>query len=251
MSFDPALTLPASASAPTRISVHPEPLQESKVAPPSPRWRKSFQKETLGDTNQPLSFKQLVDVFNPLQHIPVIGHLYRAATGDEPSREARIVGGALFGGPLGFAIAGISAFAAQERGSSNTTERSIAANEPPPQTNQAEIAAAIEEHKQQDDSIISARMLLTPTAYEAPPIQAQPIPPVPYEPTAPVAPMAEATPNAPKSSEMNQAERIKHELILDLFGYETSAVTPSKNAKAAYDKHAQAPTAWTHRRIHA
>ena len=49
-----------------------------------------------------LTFGDLLDVLNPLQHLPVIGDLYRSMTGDEISAGARISGGTLYGGPLGF-----------------------------------------------------------------------------------------------------------------------------------------------------
>ena len=47
------------------------------------------------------TFADLLDIINPLQHLPIIGSIYRALTGDEISPAARIAGGALFGGPLG------------------------------------------------------------------------------------------------------------------------------------------------------
>ena len=49
-----------------------------------------------------LTFADLLDVLNPLQHIPVIGGLYRALSGDGISAGARMAGGTLYGGPLGF-----------------------------------------------------------------------------------------------------------------------------------------------------
>lgn len=49
-----------------------------------------------------LTFGDIIDVINPLQHIPVISTIYRNLTGDELSPAARIAGGALFGGPIGF-----------------------------------------------------------------------------------------------------------------------------------------------------
>ncbi len=49
-----------------------------------------------------LTFGDMLDVINPLQHIPVISTIYRSLTGDELSPAARIAGGALFGGPVGF-----------------------------------------------------------------------------------------------------------------------------------------------------
>ena len=50
-------------------------------------------------------FDQVLDMVNPLQHLPVVSTVYRAITGDEISGPARLVGGALFGGPVGFASA--------------------------------------------------------------------------------------------------------------------------------------------------
>jgi hypothetical protein len=50
------------------------------------------------------SFKDLVDIVNPLQHIPVIGSIYRYLTGDEPSTGTRIIGDGLYGGPIGFGV---------------------------------------------------------------------------------------------------------------------------------------------------
>ena len=47
------------------------------------------------------TFGDILDVLNPLQHIPVISTFYRSVTGDEVSIGARVFGGALFGGPLG------------------------------------------------------------------------------------------------------------------------------------------------------
>lgn len=46
-------------------------------------------------------FGDLLDILNPLQHVPVISTLYRKLTGDEIGNAARVAGGALFGGPIG------------------------------------------------------------------------------------------------------------------------------------------------------
>ena len=48
------------------------------------------------------SFDDFLDVINPLQHLPVVGTLYRAITGDEIEPPAKLAGGALFGGFYGF-----------------------------------------------------------------------------------------------------------------------------------------------------
>tara|TARA_B100001250_G_scaffold286469_1_gene248445 strand:+ start:27 stop:599 length:573 start_codon:yes stop_codon:yes gene_type:complete len=53
-----------------------------------------------------LSFLDLLDIANPLHHIPIIGPIYRSITGDIINPLPRIAGSALFGGPIG---AGLSA----------------------------------------------------------------------------------------------------------------------------------------------
>lgn len=47
------------------------------------------------------SFSDIIDVINPLQHLPVIGTLYRKFTGDTIKPMSNIIGGAIFGGPVG------------------------------------------------------------------------------------------------------------------------------------------------------
>lgn len=46
-------------------------------------------------------FDDLLDIINPLQHLPIIGTLYREWTGDAIGGTPRILGSALFGGPIG------------------------------------------------------------------------------------------------------------------------------------------------------
>jgi len=47
------------------------------------------------------SFKDLVDIVNPLQHIPVISTIYREIAGDEAGAAARIIGSGIYGGLIG------------------------------------------------------------------------------------------------------------------------------------------------------
>lgn len=49
--------------------------------------------------------KNIIDIINPLQHIPVISTIYRHLTGDEISPAARLAGDTLYGGPIGAAVA--------------------------------------------------------------------------------------------------------------------------------------------------
>lgn len=48
-----------------------------------------------------MSFGDFLDIINPLQHIPVVATLYREVTGDTISQQSRVMGGFLYGGPLG------------------------------------------------------------------------------------------------------------------------------------------------------
>jgi hypothetical protein len=63
-----------------------------------------------------VSFDSFLDVVNPLQQLPVVSTIYRAVTGDTISTGARLAGGALFGGPLGFASALVNTIVEAETG---------------------------------------------------------------------------------------------------------------------------------------
>ncbi len=56
-----------------------------------------------------LTFHSLLETINPLQHIPIIGSIYRSLTGDTLEPGPRLAGGALFGGPIGFVTAAVNA----------------------------------------------------------------------------------------------------------------------------------------------
>lgn len=63
-----------------------------------------------------LSFWDLLDVVNPLQHIPVVNRIYRAVTGDEIGTPAKLAGGALLFGPVGLAVAAADSLLERETG---------------------------------------------------------------------------------------------------------------------------------------
>jgi hypothetical protein len=65
---------------------------------------------------QEFGFGDLIDALNPLQHIPIVGTLYRAITGDEIGNVPRVVGDTLFGGPLGFITGMINVALREESG---------------------------------------------------------------------------------------------------------------------------------------
>lgn len=60
-------------------------------------------------TDEGPTFGEFLDIINPLQHIPVVSTLYRAITGDDIGTGPRVVGGMLFGGPVGALVAGVTA----------------------------------------------------------------------------------------------------------------------------------------------
>lgn len=50
-------------------------------------------------------FADMLDSINPLQHIPGVSKIYQAITDDTISPSAQLIGGAVFGGPVGFLAA--------------------------------------------------------------------------------------------------------------------------------------------------
>lgn len=54
-------------------------------------------------TDPPLTFDDLLDVVNPLQHLPIVSTLYRHFTHDEIKPLPKIAGDALYGGWMGLA----------------------------------------------------------------------------------------------------------------------------------------------------
>jgi hypothetical protein len=55
--------------------------------------------------DEPFSFWDLLDVINPLQHIPGVNTIYRELTGDTIKTPIKMIGATVLGGPIGFAAA--------------------------------------------------------------------------------------------------------------------------------------------------
>ncbi len=51
--------------------------------------------------DESFGFDDFIDIINPLQHIPLVGSAYRHLTGDQIKPVLSIVGGGIFGGPIG------------------------------------------------------------------------------------------------------------------------------------------------------
>lgn len=74
--------------------------------------------------DEPFGFGDLVDIVNPLHHIPLVGTLYRHMTGDQIRPSSQIIGGTLFGGALG-AAGGIANAIIQEETGSDVGEHAL------------------------------------------------------------------------------------------------------------------------------
>ena len=72
------------------------------------------------DANKPndssFGFKDLLDMVNPLQHIPLVSTIYRNITGDTINPVSRVVGDAAFGGPIGAASGLVNAIVQMQTG---------------------------------------------------------------------------------------------------------------------------------------
>ena len=77
---------------PLQITIHP-PIENADLP--------AAKQGTFWSGDGP-TFKDVLDTINPLQHIPIVSSLYESLTGDVQSPAAKLAGGALFGGPIGF-----------------------------------------------------------------------------------------------------------------------------------------------------
>jgi hypothetical protein len=85
----PSSLLPAS---------RPSPVQDAG----GPSARRPYQSWKADEPR----FRDLVDIVNPLNHIPVVSTVYQRVTGDTPGFMSRLIGGTIYGGPIGL-IAGL------------------------------------------------------------------------------------------------------------------------------------------------
>ncbi|WP_419798313.1 MAG: hypothetical protein ACNI26_01070 [Terasakiella sp.] len=89
----------------TQVAYNPPPAGNEATKQTNDPTTKQADKEKefsfFGDDG--VTFWDMLDVINPLQHIPIVSTAYRAITGDELDPGARLAGGTLFGGPIGLA----------------------------------------------------------------------------------------------------------------------------------------------------
>jgi hypothetical protein len=113
----------------------PSAISSDAVAPAAPGPLRRLADRLFGDDG--LSFTDVLDLVNPLQHIPVVGNVYRELTGDTLAPGIRVAGGALFGGPLGAAlsVAGLVIDSARDDGATDMpdpADTAVAAAGPAP-----------------------------------------------------------------------------------------------------------------------
>ncbi len=81
---------------------------------------------TFEETLAMFDFWDVVDIFNPLQHIPIIGNIYRELTGDEIGSFASVAGSTLYGGPIG-AVFGMANMVVKESTGKDAGQLAMAA----------------------------------------------------------------------------------------------------------------------------
>jgi hypothetical protein len=72
--------------------------------------------DTASGGEEGFQFSDVIDVINPLQHLPVVGMVYRTLTGDKLHPMSQIIGSALYGGPVGAVTGTINAISQVQTG---------------------------------------------------------------------------------------------------------------------------------------
>lgn len=117
--FAKAGPAPPVAALPIDPAISSPPADQDAPAPPDPSMldprertraftQRDWRPQPDGKGFRPFGedgfgFDDVIDVVNPLQHIPIVSTVYRWLTGDEISPAAQLAGGALFGGAIGLA----------------------------------------------------------------------------------------------------------------------------------------------------
>ncbi|WP_353858279.1 hypothetical protein [Azospirillum formosense] len=88
-----ATTIDASAAS--------RPVQRGQSPSPALTVAESRDSPDRYEAEAEMSFGDFLDIINPLQHIPLVNTVYREITGDTIKPSSKVIGGILFGGPLG------------------------------------------------------------------------------------------------------------------------------------------------------
>jgi hypothetical protein len=166
--------------APTRIDIRPEAKANSDQS--------FFGKDGL-------TFRDVIDAVNPLNHIPIVSDLFASATEHKPSTASKLIGGTLLGGPIGF-VASLATVMFENATGESPTQAAYAA-------------------------LTNTKTPPTQLAAAAPQTPPEPIELAALSPAA--APTMNQSPRKPIST--------KDKAVLDLYGTSTSAHTSYRNAQ--------------------
>lgn len=78
-----------------------------------------------------LEFSDVLQAMNPLHHLPGVGSIYRAVTGETLNPALRVLGAAVFGGPVGMLSAAVFAAIEQFAATPATTASARAGSQAP------------------------------------------------------------------------------------------------------------------------
>ena len=187
----------ASAGGITQITVTPE---------------RDTGKEFFGEDG--LSFRDVLDAINPLNHIPIVSGLLEDATGHKPSVASKIAGGALFG-PIGLVASLANVIFEQQTGHDvgGTMVAALSGDSAP----EVEVAAAA---KAQEEQVAAADTAIDKIEVASLDTQALNI----QSSLASTAPSAGSNSGDAKDDKRNRA-------VLDLFG-----ASAAPTASRAYQK---------------
>ncbi len=79
-------------------------------------WNPDAPDEVVFTDGKARGFGDLLQALNPLQNLPVVGTIYRELTGQTIEPSARVIGGLIYGGPIGMASALVNAIVEDSSG---------------------------------------------------------------------------------------------------------------------------------------
>lgn len=199
-----------NSPAATSLTIRPEPDGRAAEAYDS-GLRKPIQKATLGDNangtfwgEDGFTFDDLVDLVNPLQHIPGVSTIYRELTGDTIAAGPKLITGGVLGGVAGFVGSAVDALITQQTGSSLGAQVMNLFDAEPTATAQ---------NKPQTEAALA----------EAPPALLEP---TPIEQLQALPQLAVPQLNAPREERSDKPGAIDpYEAVLDLFEAESAKVS--------------------------
>ena len=109
-------SVPQWSSAKTSTDKIQQTLESAQNSSLSPNNAMAYAGGNASAYQEEFSFGDLLDMVNPLHHVPVLGHIYREVTGDEIKPIGQIMGGAVFGGPVGAASGLVNTIVEEETG---------------------------------------------------------------------------------------------------------------------------------------